>query len=187
MSREELNEDATELLGGRFAACMLIKLELTEDVCVATCRDTIEWDGNTFLGGRSIGVDRIKDSSGEVQGLRFGISGVPVEYLSIALQEPIQGKRVRCWLAIMHPDTQAIVDVVQLWAGTLDQMPYRHGQTATISVTAEHRGMTFSRPKPVRYTDGDQQRLYPGDKCLEFLVSQSTHRDVWPAAAFYRQ
>ena len=57
----------------------------------------------------------------------------------------------------------------------------------TVSVTAEHIAVAMSRPKGARYTDADQRRLFPGDRALEYIVSQATHQDVWPSAAFFKQ
>ena len=178
---------AAALLGGSYALAVLIELDLTVPIYWATCRDNLDWNGKTYLGGRQGGVNEIKDQGGEVLGLSFSISGVPSDLIAIALSEPIQGKRASISLAIMEPVRQQIVDVIPLWTGDLDQMPISEsGGTATIAVTAEHRGIVFARPKGVMYSDADQQRLHPGDRCLEFLTSQSAHQDIWPAAAWFR-
>lgn len=179
---------AQALLGGTYALAVLIELDLTAPIYWATCRDDIDWNGNRYLGGRQGGVAEIKDQGGEVLGLSFSISGVPADMIALALAEPIQGHRAVITLALMEPVRQQIVDTIQLWTGDLDQMPIQEsGGTATISVTAEHRGIVFARPKGTMYTDADQQRLHPGDKCLEFLTAQSAHADIWPAASFWRQ
>jgi hypothetical protein len=179
---------AAALLGHRLALAQLVEMDLTAPIYVTTSRDNLLWSGKTYIGGRQTAIDSIKDQGGEIAGLSFQLSGVPNDLLAIALAEPIQGKAVRVYTAIMDPDTQAIVDVQPAWAGTLDLMPISQGPaTSIITVTAEHRGITFARAKGLRYSDGDQQQLYPGDRCLEFLVSQATHQDTWPAAAFFRQ
>lgn len=179
---------ATAVLGKRLALAQLVFMDLTAPLYVSTSRDSILWGGNLYVGGRQTAIDPIKDQGGEIQGLSFQLSGVPNDLLAIALAEPIQGKAVRVYTAIMDPDTQAILDVQQSWAGTLDQMPISQGiETSVITVTAEHRGISFARPKGLRYTDGDQQQLHPGDLSLEFIVTQASHQDVWPAAAFFRQ
>lgn len=175
-------------LGRQSALTLLIEMQLSAPVYVNTSAVDIDWGGRTYIGGRSVSVDTVNDQGGEMQQLRFTLSGVPSEYLALALAEPIQGKRVIVSTALMAPDTQAIVDVMRLWTGTLDQMPIKHGaQTSAISVTAEHRGIAFSRPKGLRYSDADQRRAYAGDRALEYLVAQSTHQDVWPSAAYGRQ
>lgn len=175
-------------LGGRSALTLLIEMQLSTPLYVATSAIDIEWDGNTYIGGRGVSVEVVRDQGGELQQLRFSLSGVPSEAVALALAEPIQGKRVIVSTALMDADTQAIVDVMRLWTGTLDQMPIRHGpETSVVSVTAEHRGVAFARPKGVRYSDAEQRRVFSGDRALEYLVAQATHQDVWPSAAFFKQ
>lgn len=176
------------LLGGKWSLALLIELQLTVPVYLATCRDSIDYGGHTYVGGKQTAVGELKDAGGEIVGLRFGLSGVPASMIAIALAEPIQGKLARLSLAMMAPGTGAITDVLLLWTGTLDQMPISEsGDLATINVTAEHRGMTYSRPKGILYSDAEQQRLFPGDKSLEFLASQAQHVDVWPASTYFRK
>lgn len=84
--------------------------------------------------------------------------------------------------------------VDRVWSGQLDQMPIKHGEAATITVTAEHRGIVFARAKGDRYTDASQRRLYPGatppttaDRSLEYLVSQANSQTIWPSAEWFKQ
>jgi len=183
-----LTAPAAALLGNRLALAQLVEMDLTAPLYITTARDNIVWSGKTYIGGKQTGIDSIRDQGGEITGLNFQLSGVPSDMLAIALAEPIQGKAVRVFTCIMDPDSQAIVDVQPAWAGTLDQMPISEGsESAVITVTGEHRGITFARAKGLRYSDGDQQRLHPGDRCLEFLVAQSSHQDTWPSAAFFKQ
>lgn len=184
-----IDATAAGWLGVRLALVQLVEMDFASGMLYAsTAPIDIAWNGNTYLGGRQISVDAIADQGGEVRGLRFSLSGVPSELLSLALAEPLQGRSVVLRLALMNPDTHAIGHVMPLWRGSMDQMPIRHGgEFSTITVTAEHRGIAFARPKPLRYTDADQRRLFGGDRCLEYLVSQAQHPDVWPSAEFFKQ
>ena len=40
---------------------------------------------------------------------------------------------------------------------------------------------------PVRYTDIDQQRLYPGDLFLQYVTDQAEKTIVWPKAEYFKQ
>ena len=183
-----LTAPAQTLLGGQYALAVLVEMGLDQTLYVATCRDDLPWNGHLYLGGRQGAVGEIKDQGGEVVGLSFALSGVPLDLIATALGEQIQGRFAKVSLALMTPAEQVILDVIDLWTGTLDQMPIKEdGTTATVTVTAEHRGITFARPKGILYSDATQQALYPGDKCLEFLTSQAQHIDVWPAASWGRQ
>lgn len=179
---------AQALLGKRLGLTQLIQMDTTDTLYITTAAMDIQWLGNTYIGGKAIGSSSIKDQGGSVVGLQFSLSGVQNDTLAIALAEPIQGKLVQVWTAILDPDTQTILDALLTWAGTLDQMPIQQtAGAAVINVTAEHRGIAFARAKGKNYTDGDQQALFPGDKCLQFIVAQSQHQDVWPAASFFKQ
>lgn len=183
-----LTAQGRALLGTQFALAVLVEMQTTVPMFVATCRDDIDWNGHTYLGGRQASVDQIREQGGEVIGLSFTLSGVPSELIAVALAEPIQGRIAMVSLALMEPANQKIVEVIELWTGTLDQMPIKEeNNMATITVTAEHRGITFARAKGRLYSDAEQQRAFPYDRCLEFLASQAAHQDVWPAASFFRQ
>lgn len=183
-----LSAEGQALLGKRCALALLVEMLLDEPVRITTAAVDIDYGGFTWLGGRGVTMDKVQEQGGEVQAMRFSLSGVPSDVLALALGTPIQGKPVRVYTVLMDPDTQAIVDVMPLWSGTLDQMPITHGaENCVVSVTAEHVAIAMSRPRGARYTDADQRRLFPGDRCLEYLVAQATHQDVWPSAAFFRQ
>lgn len=168
---------------------VFIEMLLTSPLRLNTSALAIDWNGFTWSGAGALGaIDEVKDAAGEQQGLRFTLSGVPASLLSLALQEPVRGKACSLYLAILDPLSHAVLDVPLAWSGTLDQMAIaQSAETCTIAVTAEHAGLTYGRPKPLRYTDADQQRLYPGDTSLRFVVSQAQHQDVWPSASFFRQ
>lgn len=146
--------------------------------------------GHTWQAiGEFGGVQQLQDSPNDAPELRFSLSGVPSTQIGLALAEPVRNRPVYLSLAVLDPSTGAIEEVLDLWSGTLDQMAISHGADGqcSIGVTALHAAATLRRPKPLRYTDADQQRLYPGDTCLRFLPSQANHQDVWPAAAWGRQ
>lgn len=184
-----IGSTAAAKLGGRWELSQLLDLDLASgNLRLTTAGVDIDWNGDTYIGRRMIAAEAIRDQGGEVQGLNLQLSGVPSEFLSLALQEQVQGRPVRIWMAIADADDGSLLDVILSWAGTCDRMPIKQsGNTATITVTAEHRGIAFARPKGLRYTDGDQQRLFPGDKSLEFIPSQAQHQDVWPAASFFKK
>lgn len=180
---------AAATLGLRVVLVQLVEMDFTSGLLYAcTAPIDIDWNGHTYLGGRHLAVDTVAEQGGELQGLRFSLSGVPSEWLALALSEPLQGRSVVVRLALLHPDTHAILHVMPLWRGSMDQMPVRHGgEASVITVTAEHRGVHLARPKPIRYTDAEQRRLFGGDRCLEYLVSQAQHPDVWPSAEFFKK
>lgn len=168
---------------------MLVEMQLTQTLYLATGTRRVVYAGNTYLPTGTLGgVEEIDDSTGEFKSLKFMLSGVPPQMLAIALEEDIRNKPVYVRIAVLDAQTNALLDVPLVWSGSLDQMPITQGRTSSnISATGQHRGATFARVKPLRYTDTDQQRLFPGDTSAKYVTSQANHPDIWPAASFGRQ
>ena len=171
------------------AAMLLVQMELVDGTVYLSSGPTLDHDGQQWLGASRIGsVSAIDDSVSERQALRFTLSSVPVEMLALSMDDRARGKRVTIREAILDTDTMAVLASPAVWTGSLNQVSIQEGGgSGSVSATAEHRGTTYARAKPLRYTDGDQQRLHPGDRSLQFVVSQANHPDVWPAAAFFRE
>lgn len=167
---------------------LLVEMALTETIRLCTASHDITYGGQVYQAIGDLGsVEEVKDAMGEVTSLNFSLSGVSNDNLSIAINEPIKGKAAYLRMALLDTSTRSVLDAPLVWSGTCDQMPIEFGKaTSAINVTCQHRGVTFGRPKPLRYTDADQQSLFPGDTSLRFIPVQSQHPDVWPAASFYR-
>ena len=183
------NSAALEILRGpSVPVVMLVEMGFEQTLRLCSASVDLQWGGYTWLRTGNLGsVDAVKDSGGDITGLKFSLSGVPSDSIALALGETARGKSCAVYLAVLDPQTHAIADVGTLWRGQLDQMQLSEGgASGVLSVTALHLAAIFRRPKPLRYTDDDQRRLYPDDFGLEFIVSQSQHQDVWPAAAFFR-
>ena len=87
----------------------------------------------------------------------------------------------------MDPDTAVVADAPFAWAGVLEVPAIEDGPTATIAVTAEHRGAVAVRVKPSRYTSDEQQRLYSGDTSLNFDPATDAAPLAWPAASYFKK
>lgn len=179
---------------GRARLELLVHLALSTDLRLTTAMDTATWDGHTWLATRGMAsVEPIKDDGDTPAGLRFAITGARPDNLATALTEKARGRACTLYVAIYNNETDTLIEAQPECALVLDQIsisdsaPDASGQVySTISVSARHLGALFARPKPVYYTDTDQQRLYPGDHCLEFINEQTSTEVVWPEAAFYR-
>lgn len=188
MSGRDINSAAQAVLGKRLGAAVFVEMLLDTPLYMSNGGMSIDYDGKTWVGIQQLQVEAVAEGTQNAEQLKFTLPAVPNEYLSLALGTNIRGKTVNVYLGILDPDTLAMLQMVPLWGGQLDQMPVGYGpDTASISVTAEHRAVAYARPKPLRYTDSDQRRLYPGDRCLEFLIDQSQKQDVWPSAEWFRR
>ena len=72
-----------------------------------------------------------------------------------------------------------VADPVLVFHGRMDVMNIEIGNTATITVTAESRLADWNRARTSRYTDEEQQRLYPGDKGLQYVAQTAEMELVW--------
>ncbi len=176
------------LAGGVVNLVQLVEMQLTAPLRLNSSGWDLEWAGDTWTGVAGVGrIDAVDDTPGELKGLRFELSGVPSSMLSLALQEPVQGKAVNVYTAILDADCR-VLDAVLEWAGRMDVMAIAEdGERATVTVTAEHVGLDLLRPAGVNFSNQDQQRLHAGDKFFEYVVDQADQQIVWPASSFFRQ
>ena len=166
----------------------LSDMALSAPFRVNTSSWQLTWGGNTYDGmGRAGRIEVIEDSVGELNGLRFQLSGVPSDLIALALAEPLQGKPISIYTAIFDRNNYQILDAVLEWAGLLDKPDIvEDGDTCTIQCTAEHVGLDLLRPSNVRYSNADQQALFPGDRGFEYVIDQDEKPIIWPARSFFR-
>lgn len=167
----------------------LVEMDLTAQLLLNTTSLNLVIGGSTYLGTGGLGkIDPVSETASEIKQLKFELSGVPSDAVSLALEEPVQGKAIRIKLAIFDPVTYQVLDTQQRWAGLLDVMTIEDGRTqAVLGVTAEHAGIDLQRPYTSVFSDLEQQRLYPGDLAFQFNADQVDRKIVWPAASFYYQ
>ena len=172
---------STASQSGRLSCVLFVEMQMSATLYFNTTSANIDWNGHTWVGCGPLGsIEEIEDAPGPYKSLRFTLSGVPTSLTAIALAEQIKGKPCKVYLGLCDADTWQVLDVVNQWAGRMDQMPiHEEGESLTIGVVAEHPGTLYSRPKPLRMTDADHQRLYPGDTSFRFLVDQANHLDAW--------
>lgn len=183
------------LSSGSVALALLVEMQLTVPLRLTTAAMNITHGSDVYSGTGLLGsIESVSDAAGQIKPIRFSLSGMPTDMMGLALAEPIRNKPCRMRLAILDAETHALLDAPITWTGSLEQMPVSHQPptekgpaTLSISVTGQHRGATFGRPRPFRYTDSDQRKVLSIDTGLRFILSQSAHKDVWPSAAFGRK
>jgi len=185
------NGDALALLaraqaGERIAMAQLLELQLSQTQYMTTAGQDLAWNGHTWTATGML-LEPISDAASEWSGITLVLPGVTEAQLAIALSEPVEGKVCKVYDALVDPATGAVVDAVLAWSGTLSVASLEDGPKATVSISAEHRATLAFRPKPSRYTNDEQQRLHPGDTCLDYDPQTDAAPIAWPAASFFRQ
>jgi hypothetical protein len=184
-----LNTAATALLarlqaGEQVPMVRLVEMSFPVVERYTTAGHALTWGGHTWepLG---LVIEPVQDSAAEMPGLALTLPGVTPDAVALALSEDVEGTALRVWDALVDPDTGAVADAVLCWAGRLNVPSLADGRTATISLTAEHRGTVALRAKSSRYTNDEQQRLYPGDTSLAGDPATDAAPIVWPARSFF--
>lgn len=169
-------------------AQLVLMVFSTGTVALNSRNHDIDFDGVTYRGAAGLGtISATEDSPGEIKGLQLQMSGVPVEYLSMALDDAavVQGARLVIRLAILD-DVGAVVDAPIDWDGSLDTMSIEEDEgKCEITATAESSAVDLLRGNPRTTSNADQQAMYPGDRAMEFIVSQDGVPIVWPTKQYY--
>ena len=165
----------------------------------------LEFGGNVYTGsGNMIAVSAIDETSDiSAQGARLTLSGLPSEMISLAINEPYQGRKCFIYFGtldttddrltqqnghlILNQDSSAILEegdfrntITQIFSGYIDQMNIDEGpETSQISVAVESRLIDLQRPRNRRYTDANQKSRFPNDKGFEFVESLQQKKFAW--------
>jgi hypothetical protein len=186
-----LNAQALALLarieaGERIPAVQLVELQFAVPERYCTAGINVVWGGFTWLG-IGLQVEPVENTVGDMPSITLALPAVSEAQISLALTQPVEGTVLRIYDALLDPDTGVVADAVLSWSGALNMPGVEDGPQASINVLAEHRGVLALRPRPSRYTDDEQQRLYPGDTCLQFDPATDAAPLAWPAAAYLRK
>ena len=183
MSREiTANAIAASEAGSGYSLVLMADLDFVSGhVRAHTGAGSIWWGGLEFVGvGKFGGVDAVEESA-ELQAisLAFGVTGVSPEFIATALGEQYRGRSAIVYVAFLDESGILVDEPVKLWAGRMDTMPIQLGQVGTVKIKAENKLADWERARVQRYTNEEQQRLFPSDKGLEF-VSQTTEKQlIW--------
>jgi len=161
----------------------------------------------TYLGaGQLLSVSSVEETTEiEAKGASITLSGIPSDFLSLALSEPYQGRECKIYFGLwlnnktiitQASDTITTEDLfefvtegetkhlAEIFSGELDQMNIsEESSTATISITVENVLIKLERPVVRRFTDQDQRSRFPSDKGLEFVASLQDKEIFWGKVA----
>lgn len=137
-------------------------------------------DGNTFIGvGSLMNVSTVDETTElEAKGASITLSGISSTYLSLALQEPYQGREATIYFGVTL--STGAREFVEIFSGELDQMNILEASdTATIQVTVENSLIKLERPIIRRFTDEDQKTRFPTDDGFKFVAGLQNKEIYW--------
>lgn len=164
-------------------------------------------DGITYLGaGQLVNISSVEETTEiEAKGATVTMTGIPSTFLSLALQEPYQGRECRIYFGLSLANktigteassivtTEDLVELltegdtrhlIEIFSGELDQMNItEQADGATIAVTAENILIKLERPVVRRFTNEDQKSRFPLDRGLEFVAALQDKEIFWGRTA----
>ena len=148
-----------------------------------TGQTNITFSGDIYQGnGWLHDVSPIKETTKtEAVGARVTLTGVPLELISLVLQNNLeQGASGKIWLGFLNSAEALIADPHLIFEGDFDYTTIQDsGTTAEISVHYESTQVALRRPKTHRYTDEGQQALFPNDRGFEYVAFLKDWSGFW--------
>jgi hypothetical protein len=137
---------------------------------------TLSWDNKDWTGaGVLLSISAVEESADlRANGVSVTLSGISSEVLAVALAQARTGKAGRLWFGctvVTGGILQVIADPYLCFEGKLDVPTIEeNGDTCTVSVSYESRLIDLQQARVWRWTNEDQQRLFPGDKGFAYVA-----------------
>ena len=161
----------------------LVKMEFDSgDLFLWSGLGNLVYSGDTYVGtGDLMSISPIKESEELIaNGVDFTVSGIKQSLVSIARDEPYQGRKITLYLGAFDENADIISSPVILFGGFMDVMTISDsGETSTISISAENKLIAFDRASVRRFTAEDQKIDYPLDKGFEFVSQIAQQEIIW--------
>lgn len=163
-------------------------------------------DGQTYTGtGTLLNISSVEETAEmAVRGATLTMTGIPSELLSLALQEPYQGRVCKIYFGLFAPEwilaggiwndlgewvdasywqdsgVNTYANLTEIFSGYMDEMNIDEGADfATIEMTVENKLIDLERSRVRRFSSGYQKTRYPGDKGLDFVEDLQDKEIIW--------
>lgn len=167
---------------------------------------TLVFGGESWTGsGNLLSVSSIEETTElAVRGATIGLSGVPSEVISLALQSAYQGRVCNIYFGmfakgslLQESDSYILLEgggkillesqetgLTQVFSGYMDEMNIEESpDTSTIELKVENKLIDLERARTRRYTSSYQKSVYPGDLGFDFVEDLQDKKVVWGRAS----
>lgn len=132
---------------------------------------------DTYLGTAGLlnisGLEEVADLS--AKGASVTLSGISSGIMSLALQEPYQGRQ-----ATIIFGERSVSSTITSFSGLIDEMPIRDGgESVTINLTIESKYITLQRSNVRRYTSANHKLRHPADTFFDWVTQLADAEIVW--------
>ena len=173
------------IAGEAIPMVQLIEAQLEVPQFWAVCGIPLVWNAQTWAP-LDVAVGEVAEEASGFNGVTFTLPGVTPSQIALAFDD-VDEAAIRLYVALVDPDTGVVADAFRVWSGALEMPTWQGGAESAVVYTAEHRGMLSLRIRPTRYTNDEQQRLFPGDTCFDYDPATDAEPLVWPSASFFKQ
>ena len=134
-------------------------------------------DGETYLGAGGLlaieGIEEIADLT--AKGVNVSLSGISSSIISLALQEPYQGRSARILFGVAD-----VNDFIEVFGGIMDVMTIQHsGDKVDVGLSIESKLISLQRSNIRRYTSESQKLRHRNDTFFDFVEKMVDKELVW--------
>lgn len=164
---------------------------------------TLVYEGISYYGtGELLGISSVEETvEMSAKGATLTLSGVPSEVISLALQEPYQGRVCKINFGMFATDNLLQEDgtsyillqdgsrialesqqtsLTEVFTGYMNQMSIEEGpESSTIQLSVENKLVDLERSRVARYTSAFQRNRFTGDAGLDFVESLQDQKLTW--------
>ena len=173
----------TELATGNIDPVFLVDIEFSSRVYLTTApfdlTSSVSGSSQTYLSnGHLRSITGANETNRPTKNtLSFSLSAVDQTYVSVALNENIINKNVYIYKGFLDSSLSLISDPFLSFFGTIDEYAIKDNtSTATIVLNVTSHWGNFNKINGRTTTDNSQQRIFSGDKGMEF--SALTVKDI---------
>lgn len=146
----------------------LIDMEFTSgDVYFWSGVGNLTFNSNSYIGaGDLLSIGSVSETAElQANGATVTLTGIKQSLVTIARDEPYQGRPLTIRLGALDDSGDLIASPVIIFSGFMDVMTISDsGDSSTISISVENKLIAFERSSVRRYTNEDQKIDHPSDK-----------------------
>lgn len=160
-----------------------------DDITVAwtnSYRDIV-YNSVSYTATGNLGkISQIKEATGiKASGVDITLSGIKSEVVALALTKKYINRKVYIYQAVVDEAWNFDSTKCKLaFLGSIDNIAGSSGNSPSFTIAVKSRLADWERSRNLKYTDADQQKLYPGDKGMEYIPQLAQKKIVWPKAKF---
>jgi hypothetical protein len=144
------------------------------------------WDivagANTYTRA-PVTIEKVRESATSTEGYTLAMNGLDPAIMTIATSVDWNGRTCTLSKAYLQADSNQMIGTAKVFfVGRFrNYVISEDNQQAAVSVFIEHFDVELDSPQPLRLSDADQQRLFPGDLGCSYAASNSDKSVVWPS------